>query len=104
MVIYSNCVYTFRTRDEIDAYMENWEEESYRKNRDKYINWSDEEFDRVWRSVTNSEEDRERISNIRSRARYIRSERPGDYSDFDYRQGYYYEKPSDLRKDIGDRW
>jgi len=104
MVIYGNCVYTFRTQDEIDTYMESWEEESYRENRDDYPYLSDEEFDTIWKSVTNSEEDQERRSKLRSSARYIRCERPGDYSDFDYRQGYYYAKPSDLRKDIGERW
>jgi len=104
MVIYGNRVHTFRTQDEIDAYMENWEEESYRENRDDRPHLSDEEFDTIWRSVTSSEEDQERRRKLRSGLRYIRSERPGDYSDFDYRQGYYYAKPSDLRKDIGDRW
>ncbi|KAF5414448.1 MAG: hypothetical protein C5S48_08615 [Candidatus Methanogaster sp.] len=53
---------------------------------------------------TNSEEDQERRSKLRFGLRDIQSERPGDYSDFDYRQGYYYAKPSDLRKDIGERW
>ena len=40
----------------------------------------------------------------RSHARYDPHDHLGDYSDFDYRQGYYYAKPSDLRKDIGARW
>jgi hypothetical protein len=102
MVIYSNCVHT--TQDEIDAYMESWEEESYREIRDDYPYLSDEEFDTIWRSVTNSEECQERRIKVRSGLQYIRSERPGDYSDFDYRQGYYYAKPSDMRKDIGERW
>lgn len=104
MVIYGNCVYTFRTQDEIDAYMESWEEESYRKNRDDYPYLSDGEFDTIWRSVTNSEEDQERRNELISGLRNIQSERPSDYSDFDYRQGYYYAKPSDMRKDIGARW
>jgi len=104
MVIYSNYVYTFRTQDEIDAYMESWEEESYRENRDDHPYLSDEEFDTIWRSVTTSEEGQELRSKLRSGLWDIQSERPGDYSDFDYRQGYYYAKPSDLRKDIGDRW
>ena len=103
-VIYSNCVYTFRTQDEIDAYMESWEEESYRENRDDYPYLSDEKFDEIWRSVTTSEEGQELRSKLRAGARHIRRERPDDYSDFDYRQGYYYAKPSDMRKDIGDRW
>ncbi|MHC1623036.1 MAG: hypothetical protein ACXQTR_00400 [Candidatus Methanospirareceae archaeon] len=104
MAIYSNCVHTFRTQDEIDAYMESWEEESYRKSRDDYPYLSDEEFDTIWRSVISSEEDQELRRKLISGLRYIRSERPGDYSDFDYRQGYYYAKPSDLRKDLGERW
>ena len=103
-VIYSNCVYTFRTQDEIDAYMESWEEESYRENRDDYPYLSDEKFDEIWRSVTTSEEGQELRSKLRAGARHIRRERPDDYSDFDYRQGYYYAKPSDMRKDIGERW
>ena len=104
MVICSSCVYTFRTQDEIDAYMERFDEESYREIRDDYPYLSDEEFDEIWRSSISSEEYREMRSKFRSGLRYIQSERPGDYSDFDYRQGYYYAKPSDLRKDIGERW
>ena len=104
MVIYSNYGYTFRTQDEIDAYIESLEEESYRKSRDDYPYFSDEEFDTIWRLATNSEEDEEWRSKIRSDAWHIKHERPGDYSDFDYRQGYYYAKPSDMRKDIGERW
>jgi len=104
MVIHRNCVYTFRTQDEIDAYMESWEEELYRGVRDNYPYLSDEKFDRIWRSGIDSEERREMLANARSGARYIQSERPGDYSDFDYRQGYFYAKPSDMRKDIGELW
>jgi hypothetical protein len=104
MVIYSNYVYTFRTQDEIDAYIESLEEESYRKSRDDYPYFSDEEFDTIWRLATNSEEDEEWRSKIRSDAWRIGHERPGDHSDFDYGQGYYYAKPSDMRKDIGERW
>ena len=40
----------------------------------------------------------------RSHARYDPHDHPGDYSDFDYRQGCYYAKPSDLMKDMGDGW
>ena len=36
----------------------------------------------------------------RSHARYDPHDHLGDYSDFDYRQGYYYAKPSDLMKDL----
>jgi hypothetical protein len=104
MVIDSSCVCTFRTQDEIDAYMERCDEESYREIRDDYPYLSSEEFDKIWRSIISSEEYQEMRSKFRLGARYIQSERPGDYSDFDYRQGYCYAKPSDMRKDLGERW
>jgi hypothetical protein len=56
-----------------------------------------EDYETYIKMLKNDEE-------MRSKSRYDKQHRPGDYSDFDYRQGYYYAKPSDLRKDIGERW
>jgi len=121
MVIYGNCVYTFRTSEEIDEMMEELEEwnksekDSIRervreelRREHPHLTFTEEEIEmaceKALEKVLSSEEDREMLANVRSGARYIKRERPGDYSDFDYRQGYYYAKPSDMRKDIGERW
>ena len=107
MVIYSNYVYTFRTSEEVDESIENdvflqstikqWErdKEWWRELSKEYnIDYKSDEYELF----------QEELATIRSNRRIISSKRPGDYSDFDYRQGYYYAKPSDLRKDVGNRW
>jgi len=108
MVIYSNCVYTFRTSEEVDEYMVNILEESkqdlIRDIREEYSYLTEEEIETAHEKVLSSEEGQAMLAALRSGAWYINHERPGDYSDFDYRQGYYYAKPSDMRKDIGERW
>jgi hypothetical protein len=104
MIIYNNTVYTFRTPGEVDTYMQELDESLYRSRRDDYSYMSDEEFDTFWRLVSSDENVQEANALARSHARYDPHDRPGDYSDFDYRQGYYYAKPSDMRKDLGDRW
>ena len=108
MVIYSNYVYTFRTSEEVDEYMIKTLEESkqdlIRYIREEYPHLTEEEIETTYEILSSSEKGQARLVALRSSARYIIRERPGDYSDFDYRQGYYYAKPSDLRKDIGERW
>jgi hypothetical protein len=108
MVICSNCVYTFRTSEEVDEYMIKTLEESkqdlIRDIREEYPHLTEEEIETTYEILLSSEKGQARLVALRSSARYIIRERPGDYSDFDYRQGYYYAKPSDMRKDIGERW
>jgi hypothetical protein len=97
MVIYSNCVYTFRTSDEIDKYLENTAKRIMDERMRQDPSLTLEDYETYIKMLKNDEE-------MRSKSRYDKQHRPGDYSDFDYRQGYYYAKPSDLRKDIGERW
>lgn len=108
MVICSSCVYTFRTSEEVDEYMvkalEESKQDSIRDIREECPYLTEEEIETAHEKVLSSEEGRAMLAALRSSARYIIRERPGDHSDFDYRQGYYYAKPSDLRKDIGERW
>jgi len=92
MVIYGNYVYTFRTSEEIDEDMAEVTKVLEESGRDSVY------------KLMSPEGQEAALTTIRSDLRYIRRERPSDYSDFDYRQGYYYAKPSDLRKDIGERW
>jgi hypothetical protein len=88
MVIYSNYVYTFRTSEEVDECIENdlflqniienqeRNEESRRELFEKCnIDYNSDRYELF----------QEELATIRSNRRIISRERPGDYSDFDYR-------------------